>query len=119
MSMPPPARRASRPPRSTALLLIPAALLLLAGFLPNLPAAEPAILPTPTATIANSPSGINNPKIGLHTRLADEPDPEKIRQEFIMLHDMGASWATEFFPWLYIQPFDKDRYDWAHADLVV
>jgi hypothetical protein len=114
-----PAHRASRFPRATALLLIPAALLLLAGFLPNLPAAEPAILPTPTATMTNSPSGIANPKIGLHTRLADEPDPEKIRQEFTMLRDMGASWATEFFPWLYIQPFDKDRYDWAHADLVV
>jgi hypothetical protein len=99
--------------------MIPAALLLLAGFLPNLPAAEPAILPTPTATTMSSPSGITNPKIGLHTRLADEPDPDKIRQEFTMLHDMGASWATEFFPWLYIQPFDKDRYDWTHADLVV
>jgi hypothetical protein len=116
MSAPSPARRASRLPGSTALLLIPAALLLLAGFLPNLPAAEPAILPTPTATIAVPPAQITNPKIGLHTRLADEPDPEKIRQEFTMLRDMGASWATEFFPWLYIHPFDKDRYDWAHAD---
>jgi hypothetical protein len=55
----------------------------------------------------------------LHTRLADEPDPDKISREFAMLHDMGASWATEFFPWLYIQPFDKDRFDWVHADLVV
>jgi hypothetical protein len=119
VSTPLPARRASRLPGSTALLLIPAALVLLAGFLPTLPSAKPASLPTPTPTTPTSSSGIINPKIGLHTRLADEPDPDKIRLEFSMLHDMGASWATEFFPWLYIQPFDKDRFDWVHADLVV
>jgi hypothetical protein len=31
---------------------------------------------------------------------------------------MGGLWATEFFPWVYIQPTDRNRYDWEHADLV-
>jgi GH35 family endo-1,4-beta-xylanase len=57
--------------------------------------------------------------MGLHTRLADEPDPDKIRREFRLLREMGATWATEFFPWLYIQAHDRHRFDWAHADLVV
>jgi GH35 family endo-1,4-beta-xylanase len=60
-----------------------------------------------------------NPKIGLHTRLTDEPDPEDIKREFRALREMGGTWATEFFPWAYIQPTDKLRFDWEHADLVV
>ena len=54
----------------------------------------------------------------MHTRLTDEPDPEKIRREFRMLREMGGTWATEFFPWPYIQPTDRNRFDWQHADLV-
>jgi GH35 family endo-1,4-beta-xylanase len=50
--------------------------------------------------------------------LTDESDPEKIRQEFRMLREMGGSYATEFFPWAYIQPHDRNRFDWEHADLV-
>lgn len=91
---------------------------LLAGFLPTLPAV-PANDPIPAPTIHNPQSQIRNQKIGLHTRLADEPDPDKIRQEFRLLREMGATWATEFFPWIYIQPADRARFDWAHADLVV
>jgi GH35 family endo-1,4-beta-xylanase len=93
--------------------------LLLAGFLPALPTTAIAPSPTPTPTIRNPQSAIGNPKIGLHTRLTDEPDPAKIAEEFRMLHDMGASWATEFFPWAYIQQSDANRYDWTHSDLVV
>ena len=59
-----------------------------------------------------------NPKIGLHTRLTDEPNPDNIMREFTMLRDMGGTWATEFFPWNYIQPNDKFRFDWDHADKV-
>ena len=70
--------------------------------------------PSPTPFAAQPVSS----KIGLHTRLTDEPSPEKIRQEFGMLREMGATWATEFFPWAYIQPSDKLRYDWQHADEV-
>jgi hypothetical protein len=35
-----------------------------------------------------------------------------------MLREMGGTWATEYFPWCYIQGSDKARYDWEHADLV-
>jgi hypothetical protein len=93
-------------------------LLLAAGFLPALPSTQSAITPTPIPTLGPQ-SLVLNPKIGLHTRLADEPDPEKIRREFRMLREMGASWATEFFPWLYIQPADRNRFEWEHSDLVV
>ncbi|MEO6457778.1 MAG: hypothetical protein ABIO92_05840 [Chloroflexia bacterium] len=94
-----------------------AAILLLTGFLPRVPSTT---LPsaTPTPTIQNPKSETQNPKIGMHTRLTDEPDPEKIRREFRMLREMGGTWATEFFPWPYIQPTDRNRFDWEHADLV-
>jgi hypothetical protein len=91
-------------------------ILLAAGFLPRLPSATPVVAPAPTPTpIAFRPA---NTKIGLHTRLTDEPDPANIRREFTMLREMGGTWATEFFPWAYIQPDDKLRYEWAHADEV-
>jgi hypothetical protein len=101
------------------LLALLSLVLLVAGFLPSLPTTAVASLPTPTPTIGKPQSTVRNSKIGLHTRLTDEPDPAKIAQEFKMLHDMGASWATEFFPWAYIQPSDPNRFDWAHADAVV
>jgi hypothetical protein len=104
--------------RYLALLLAPvAAIVLLAGFLPHYPAPAPVAAPAPTAT----PAFIfpSDPKVGLHTRLTDEPDPEDIKREFRMLREMGGSWAVEFFPWAYIQPSDPSRYDWEHADLVV
>src|SRR5687767_11977089 len=91
---------------------------LFAGFLPRLPNAAPKSA-TPTPKIQNPKSEIQNPKVGMHTRLTDEPDPEKIRREFRMLREMGGTWATEFFPWSYIQQSDPNRYDWEHADLVV
>ncbi len=60
-----------------------------------------------------------NPKIGVHTRLTDEPDPQKIVQTMQMVREMGASWVVEYFPWSYIQPTDANHYDWQHADEVV
>src|SRR5438105_7605964 len=96
--------------------LLVGVVLLTAGFLPRYPLSAPALAPTPTPTpFAFQPT---NTKIGLHTRLTDEPDPDKIRREFVMLREMGGSWATEFFPWQYIQPNDKLRFDWTHADTV-
>ncbi len=90
---------------------------LLAGFLPRFPVPQPPPTPTPTP-IQNPRSEVQNQKIGLHTRLTDEPDPDNIKREFTMLRDMGATWATEFFPWAYIQPSDRNHFDWAHADMV-
>ncbi len=96
--------------------LLTITLILGSGFLPRYPVAAPLAEPVPSAT----PGAFVpiNLKIGLHTRLTDEPDPEKIKQEFRMLREMGATWATEFFPWAYIQPSDPNRFDWTHADEV-
>lgn len=96
--------------------LLAGVVLLAAGFLPRYPASVPAPQPTPTPTPFAFQS--TNTKIGLHTRLTDEPDPDKIKREFVMLREMGATWATEFFPWAYIQQYDKLRFDWTHADTV-
>jgi polysaccharide biosynthesis protein PslG len=100
-------------------LVLLALLVAAAGFVPSLPALQPSppAEGTPTAT-AYLRRPLND-KIGLHTRLTDEPDQEKIRREFSMLREMGGTWATEFFPWAYIQNTDRERYDWEHADLVV
>ena len=98
-------------------LITVGALLLLAGFAPRFPVEKPPEAVAPASTpVAFTPT---NPKIGLHTRLTDEPNPENITREFGMLRAMGATWATEFFPWAYIQPNDPNRYDWDHADKVV
>src|SRR5207302_10951595 len=95
----------------TLLATLVAALVLLAGLLPRFPTVTASTpIPTPAAQ-----SKIQNPKskIGLHTRLTDEPDPANITREFAMLRDMGGSWATEFFPWAYIQPDDRYRFNWT------
>ncbi|MEO8287727.1 MAG: hypothetical protein ABI670_14965 [Chloroflexota bacterium] len=100
------------------LVALAVALLLVAGFLPALPA--PTVVPLPTVTpTVGLPPVVRNEKIGLHTRLTDEPDHARITEEFKMLREMGGTWATEFFPWSYIQPSDPGRYDWEHADLVI
>lgn len=97
-------------------LLISASIILLAGLIPRFPNTA-TLDPTPTPT---PPSDFRPPtsKIGLHTRLTDEPDLDDIRSEFRMLREMGGSYAVEFFPWAYIQPHDRNRFDWEHADLV-
>lgn len=118
-----PAPASLRPPsrfsRGTIFITMLAGITLAVGFLPNFPVSRLEPSPTPTLTIQNPRAAIQNPKIGLHTRLTDEPNPDNIKREFEMLRDMGASWATEFFPWPYIQPTDRNRFDWQHADQVV
>src|SRR5689334_10313967 len=104
-----------------ARLVVPAIIVLLAAavtvatlYMVNSPAPTVVELPTPTPLSFTS----INPKIGLHTRLTDEPSDDNIKREFAMLREMGASWATEFFPWAYIQPNDAGHFDWNHADNV-
>ncbi len=82
--------------------------------------AQPPV-PPPAPVAAPDVANIipTNPKIGVHTRLTDEPDPTKIDQTMQMARAMGASWVVEYFPWSYLQPTDANHYDWQHADLVV
>lgn len=100
-----------------ALLVLVGLVVLAIGFVPRFPSAANVrvVTPSPTPSLLVPANG----KIGLHTRLTDEPDPEDIEREFRMLRGMGGTWATEFFPWAYIQATDKLRYDWEHADSVV
>lgn len=105
-------------PRSLSIFALAILILILtAGFLPTIPQA--ATISTATTPTPNTQHPPISSKIGLHTRLSDEPDPEKIKTEFQMLREMGGSWATEFFPWLYIQPTDRNRFDWAQPDRIV
>jgi len=59
-----------------------------------------------------------NPKVGVHTRVTDEVEEWKIKKNFEMVREMGASWVVEYFPWEYIEN-EEGQFDWAHADLVV
>jgi hypothetical protein len=59
-----------------------------------------------------------NPKVGVHTRLTDEVEGWKIKKNFEMVREMGASWVVEYFPWEYSEP-EEGSFDWRHADLVV
>jgi hypothetical protein len=59
-----------------------------------------------------------NPKMGVHTRLSDEPDAWKVRATLRLVREMGAPWIVEFFPWPYYEP-GPGAYNWGHADLIV
>jgi hypothetical protein len=78
-------------------------------------AAPPPILVTlgPQQAVHTS-----NPKVGVHTRVTDEVEEWKIKKNFEMVREMGATWVVEYFPWEYIEN-DEASFDWAHADLVV
>jgi hypothetical protein len=61
----------------------------------------------------------NNPKIGVHTRLAGVADEAYIAQTFQQVREMGASWVVDLFPWSYAQPRSRYGYDWNGADMMV
>ena len=112
----PPVRAKFTIHNSTFIILLAAALLT-AQF--ALQAAPPPAIPPPAQLPNLAAIQPINPKIGVHTRLTDEPDPQKIDQTMQMVRAMGASWVVEYFPWSYIQPTDANHYDWQHADEVV
>jgi hypothetical protein len=58
------------------------------------------------------------PILGVHTRLTDEVEEWKIQRTLLMVHEMGASWIVEFFPWAYYQAEDGSV-AWEHPDMVV
>ena len=82
-----------------------------------------APLPTAGATPSPTPPAAqvltHNPKLGVHTRLTDEQDPQKIAQTLRLVREMGAAWDVEYFPWDYVQPVDRAHFDWTHSDAVV
>ncbi len=111
-----PASRAGKGKRPVSVLLILLPLLggLVAGlFGLRLPQPPPGRPPPPPQVVETA-----NPKLGLHTRLADEPSPARIARTLAMVRAMGAPWIVELFPWAYHEP-EPGRYDWSHADLVV
>ena len=59
-----------------------------------------------------------NPKLGMHTRLTDEPDAAKISRTLALVREMGAPWVVELFPWSYYEPA-PGHFDWSHPDLVI
>ena len=59
-----------------------------------------------------------NPKLGVHTRLADEVHAARVDRSLVMVREMGAPWIVELFPWSYIEA-QPGRFDWRHADMVV
>ncbi len=76
--------------------------------------------PPPILVTLGSPHTVHttNPKIGVHTRVTDEAEEWKIKKNFEMVREMGASWVVEYFPWGYIESTERE-YDWDHADQVV
>jgi hypothetical protein len=61
----------------------------------------------------------NNPKIGVHTRLAGVADEGYIAQSLRQVREMGASWIVELFPWVYVQPRSRYGFDWNGADMII
>lgn len=83
----------------------------LSGYRPPRP--QPQAPPPTPLTVKTT-----NPKLGLHTRLADEVEPAKVARSLRMVREMGAPWIVETFPWAYIEP-EPGRFDWRHATMVV
>jgi hypothetical protein len=83
----------------------------LLGYRPNRP--QPQGVPPPPLVVET-----RNPKLGVHTRLTDEPEVARISRTLQLVREMGAPWIVELFPWAYIQP-EPGRFDWEHADIVV
>jgi hypothetical protein len=76
-------------------------------------AARPLHLPAQQQVVTN------NPKIGIHTRLAGFGDEHSIMQSLAQAREMGAGWVVELFPWAYAQPRSRYGYDWAGFDMII
>ncbi|KPV51138.1 hypothetical protein SE17_22935, partial [Kouleothrix aurantiaca] len=69
--------------------------------------------PRPLHLPAQQQVATNNPKIGIHTRMAGTGDEAAIQRTFAQVREMGAPWAVELFPWAYAQPRSRYGYDRA------
>jgi len=74
----------------------------------------PPELPPPAPFVVQT----RNPKLGVHTRLADEVEAAKVGRTLALVREMGAPWIVELFPWSYYEPA-PGRFDWSHADMVI
>src|SRR5687768_5489743 len=61
----------------------------------------------------------SHPGVGVHTRLAGNGDEAYISQTLQLVHDMGAAWIVELFPWSYVQPRGPNAYEWDGADMII
>jgi hypothetical protein len=108
-----------QPPTPNLLFLFALGLLALLALQLGVGGPAPAAPAPPTPTPEPERVRTRNPKLGIHTRLTDEAEPEKIRQTLRLVREMGAAWVVEYFPWAYIQPAGRAHFDWAHSDAVV
>ncbi len=78
------------------------------------------VAPPPILVTLGAPQTVQTtmPKMGVHTRMTDEVETWKIKKNFEMVREMGASYVVEFFPWAYIER-QKGDFDWQHADEMV
>lgn len=78
------------------------------------------VAPPPILVTLGAPQSVEtlHPKMGVHTRMTDEVETWKIKKNYEMVREMGASYVVEFFPWAYIEN-QKGQYDWQHADEMV
>jgi hypothetical protein len=60
-----------------------------------------------------------NPKAGVHTRLSGIADQTYLTSQLDLVHELGAPWIVELFPWAYAQPRSAYGYDWTGFDLIV
>jgi hypothetical protein len=76
--------------------------------------------PPPILVTLGAPQTVQtlHPKMGVHTRTTDEVETWKIKKNFEMVREMGASYVVEFFPWAYVEN-QKGEFDWDHADAMV
>ncbi|GIV97476.1 MAG: hypothetical protein KatS3mg057_2133 [Herpetosiphonaceae bacterium] len=76
-------------------------------------------IPRPLHLPPQQPLTTHHPTVGVHTRLAGIGDERYISETLQLVHDMGAAWIVELFPWIYVQPRNANSYDWTGADLII
>ena len=78
----------------------------------DIPPGQITVLGTPQTVVTR------NPKIGIHTRLTDEPATWNIQRTLRMVRELGAPWIVEFFPWAQVER-KPGEFDWEHSDRVI
>ena len=58
-------------------------------------------------------------KAGVHTRLSGIADQTYLTGQLDLVHELGAPWIVELFPWAYAQPRSAYGYDWTGFDRII